>query len=453
MRAAATGDVFADVSCDAMATPAPAAPAAHGPDRYGPARRPASAEDAECALDLGGTIRASGVAASLARARVVARAIGITRVANVTGLDQVGVPTWMAVRPLARSLSVSQGKGCTHELAQISALMEGIELHHAEHFVPRGHRRSLDAAARDSRYAHPLLLPVRPNVTVDGASTVEWVEGRDLRDGDPSWVPRDCLDIDSCVSAARRKIYIGSTNGLASGNTHDEATLHALCEVVERDQESCWYVSRQLASRSARGRLRLATVDDPDCTWLLARCAAAGLDVVVWHTAQDLGVPSFTCTLFDRDHRTCFPHRASGSGCHPYRRIALSRAITEALQCRLTHIAGGRDDMHWSLYRHGLRVEGAAGRAWADALLAETATVDWKDIPEAPAMTTIAALLDWTTCALADQGLEQVIVVDLTRSEFGIPVVHVTVPGLEGPVLKDGYTPGRRMQALLAGIA
>src|SRR5437868_3461455 len=82
----------------------------------------ASVAHSSRALDLGGTVRADAVANSLARARAVMPALGITRLANVTGLDHVGVPTWMAVRPLALSLSVSQGKGLTHDLAKISAL-------------------------------------------------------------------------------------------------------------------------------------------------------------------------------------------------------------------------------------------------------------------------------------------------------------------------------------------
>src|SRR6186997_3145466 len=110
------------------------------------------------ARDLRGTLRDAPVEVTLAKARGILRAVGITRVANVTGLDHVGVPTWLVVRPLARSLTVSQGKGLTHELAQASGLMESIEVHHAEHFVPRGHRRSLRTAARDPAYVHPLLL-------------------------------------------------------------------------------------------------------------------------------------------------------------------------------------------------------------------------------------------------------------------------------------------------------
>jgi YcaO-like protein with predicted kinase domain len=83
-------------------------------------------------LHLKGTIRQISPRETIERARSVFANVGITRVANVTGLDSIGVPTWIAVRPLARSLSVSQGKGLTHELAVASAVMECIEFHHAE---------------------------------------------------------------------------------------------------------------------------------------------------------------------------------------------------------------------------------------------------------------------------------------------------------------------------------
>src|SRR5262245_49188425 len=47
------------------------------------------------------------------RARLVMEAIGVTRLADVTGLDYVGIPVWAAVRPIAdaSSISVQNGKG------------------------------------------------------------------------------------------------------------------------------------------------------------------------------------------------------------------------------------------------------------------------------------------------------------------------------------------------------
>ncbi len=69
---------------------------------------------------------------TLARLAPHLERMGITRVANVTGLDRVGVPVVTVVRPNARSLAVSQGKGLTLAAAKVSAIMEAVELHHAE---------------------------------------------------------------------------------------------------------------------------------------------------------------------------------------------------------------------------------------------------------------------------------------------------------------------------------
>jgi ribosomal protein S12 methylthiotransferase accessory factor len=402
------------------------------------------------AIDLGGTVRAERVSDSLARARAVMGTLGITRLANVTGLDHVGVPTWTAVRPLALSLTVSQGKGLTHDLARVSALMECIEIHHAEHFVPRGRKQTLRRAAGDASYVHPLLLPIRPDVLIDDVAAIEWTSGYSLGDGRERWVPRDCIAIDSSSARTQRKLFVGSSNGLASGNTHNEATLHAVCEVIERDQESFWRARKHFLIDAQDSRLRLESVTDPSCRWLLDRCQEAGLDVVVWHTTQEVPVPCFACTVFDRNAKTFYPQRASGSGCHPYRRIALSRAITEALQSRLTLIAGGRDDVYWATYHDGLRVDDDAGRAWSDALLSETASVDFDDVSEAQPAASIEALLDWVLAQLAAARLEDVVVVDLTQKQLGIPVLHVTVAGAEASMTHAGYTPGPRMQALLA---
>src|SRR5918994_7932914 len=60
---------------------------------------------------------------------------GITRVANVTGLDRIGLPVVLATRPNSRSVAVSQGKGTSLEAAKASAVMEAIELWHAENFL------------------------------------------------------------------------------------------------------------------------------------------------------------------------------------------------------------------------------------------------------------------------------------------------------------------------------
>ena len=47
-------------------------------------------------------------------------------------------------------------------------------------------------------------------------------------------------------------------------------------------------------------------------------------------------------------------------------------------------------------------------------------------------------------------GVQQVVVVDLTRPDIGLPVARVVVPGLEGP---GGHLPGARARRKMAAVA
>ena len=76
--------------------------------------------------------RIVGAEQTVARLKPLMPVFGITRVANVTGLDTIGIPTVMVLRPNSRALAVSQGKGTSLAAAKASGLMESIESYHAE---------------------------------------------------------------------------------------------------------------------------------------------------------------------------------------------------------------------------------------------------------------------------------------------------------------------------------
>src|ERR1043166_4309997 len=112
------------------------------------------------AIDLGGTIRESAAKETLARLKPMLPEFGIARLANITGLDTIGIPVWTVVRPLGRSLSVSQGKGVTAELAMLSGIMENIEVFHAEKRLPEAAAHPLPACERDPSFIAPLRLSI-----------------------------------------------------------------------------------------------------------------------------------------------------------------------------------------------------------------------------------------------------------------------------------------------------
>jgi ribosomal protein S12 methylthiotransferase accessory factor len=230
-----------------------------------------------------------------------------------------------------------------------------------------------------------------------------------------------------------------SSNGLASGNHSLEAVCHALCEVIERDANTLWRVSGERAQEQRR--LDLETVDDPACRELLAQLDEAELDVLAWDTTTDVRVASVLCSVVDRGPNAGPPMPAvQGSGCHPCRRIALSRALTEAVQGRLTRISGARDDLSLTAFD-----DASALRSSRDARekLRQAPCVSFAELPNAENETLDADLR--TICdALVTANLRQILVLNLTRPDLNIPVVRVVVPHLEAMNEIPGYALGER---------
>src|SRR5207244_10131866 len=135
-----------------------------------------------------GTHRSVAPSETLIRFRPFAARMGITRLGNVTGLDRIGIPVVVAVRPNSRSVSVSQGKGLDLTQAMTSALMEAIEGFHAEEVgevLLRASFREL-AANRDVVDPHTLCTTGRP---FDVDVPISWLQGFDLLRQEPCWVP------------------------------------------------------------------------------------------------------------------------------------------------------------------------------------------------------------------------------------------------------------------------
>ncbi len=79
-----------------------------------------------------GTHRTASPGETWERVKPYFKPIGLTRVANITGLDRIGVPVTLSIRPNSCSVVTSSGKGTTLEAAMVSAAMESIELYCAE---------------------------------------------------------------------------------------------------------------------------------------------------------------------------------------------------------------------------------------------------------------------------------------------------------------------------------
>ncbi len=370
-----------------------------------------------------GTHRAATLEATWARFAPAARRAGITRIADLTGLDTLGIPVFAAIRPLGRSLSTQQGKGITPLAAKVSALMESLETWTAEHVdrpVIRGSYRTLRGRRTND---HPRPVDVRrlprPRGRLDLDASWRWIEGRDLATDARVLVPLDSVTLDTVFT--RPPVFDVSSNGLASGNVLAEAIVHGLCEVLERDAEAAW--------RRAGGdrRLVLDTVEDPICRGLIDQIVATGARVFVW----DLGaveVAAIGCAIVEDPHEPSWRDLGcyQGFGAHLVPEVAIARALTEAAQTRLTYIAGARDDFFPADYAQATDRD-ALLDLWERVTAPCDEPVLFDDLPrfETPSLGAgLAALVDRVTGSGA-----QVIAVELTHAKLRVPVVKVLVPG------------------------
>jgi ribosomal protein S12 methylthiotransferase accessory factor len=325
---------------------------------------------------------------------------------------------------------VSLGKGLDVTAARVSGVMENIEAFMAERIT----RPLLLGSVDDLRPAHPLVDVDRLPRTTDSLYRPDfpilWIEGQELLTGTPRWVPYEMVHTAYTLpTPTGTGCFLATSNGLASGNHFLEAVSHGICETVERDAAALHEL--RAPAEAALRRIDPRTVDDPGCGEALGRLGHAGMAVAIWDITTDIGIPAFKCLIGERHrHPAGARYGAEGMGCHPDRAVALLRALTEAAQSRLASISGARDEPAGSEYPPELERELLRGQA---ADLAGEAAGDFTAVPVFDGGS-FDADVAWELTALGPAGINEVVAVDLTREEFGIPVVRVIIPGLEGPV-------------------
>jgi ribosomal protein S12 methylthiotransferase accessory factor len=364
------------------------------------------------------TQRAAPLDETLARIEPKVPAAGITRVADITNLDRIGIPVFSCIRPTAEAgaITVYNGKGATVEESRISAIMEGIERYSSELHDRKTHLASYDEMLTHGRVLDPqdLILPEEANVD----RLMPWVEAYDIANNRDIIVPAHAVF--HPLPRNFLPLFRTNTNGLASGNTMEEAIFHALSEVIERDAWSLVEASRDTGAA-------VENIDDPTSLEMQKKFADAQVEVQVRDITSDIGIPTMAAVADDvllKDPMLL----TIGIGTHTSARIAVMRALTEVAQSRLTQIHGAREDTTIAELRKRMGYDRAKriNAYW----FRDNGRVDYNQIASYDSddfLTDIKYIIE----ALRNKGLDRVIVVDLTREEIGIPVVRVIVPGLE----------------------
>lgn len=355
------------------------------------------------------------------------KAAGITRVADLTWLDDLGIPTVQAVRPASLTLSVSQGKATTYRAAQVSAVMESLENWHVENVTP-----DLSSTAttdlRSTLTYDPADLNRPTGSFYHPGAKLDWMTATTLLTGRQTWVPWLAVIVNISVRDHWGPPMFGmDTTGLASGNSYHEATLHALYEIMER---------HAMATGTPGSTLFEVPLDDvrrSECAELVDMVYQAGSELQIARIDTWDGFYCFAAELTSPMMEIPF----SGSGLHHDPNVALSRAITEAAQSRLTAISGAREDLPSAIYERFARVHTYAPARRSMQEMPHAAPTPWHlDYSDSLADLTASA----ATAVALQAGTEPIAVVcDFPAAN--VPVVKAIAPGLAASTISPLRTP------------
>ncbi|MDD4127625.1 MAG: YcaO-related McrA-glycine thioamidation protein [Methanomicrobium sp.] len=364
-----------------------------------------------------GSHRAIDPKKTLERIKTLMQDIGVTEILDITNLDRTGVPVFSAIRPNAAwgGTKVNSGKGIFPVDAEVSAMMEAIERFSAEY---RGERMEF------SSYEHlgltkaldpmELILPREMQV---GEET-HWVLACDILGETQMYIPANAVFHPYDPLGMAQQLFRSDTNGLAAGNVMEEAILHAMYEVIERDALSCAEKNRSL------GRKLIIDTDGP-LKELLNKFEDNGIKIHLWYVDGKTNV--HTVAAAADDTITKDPQMlVTGSGSHLSPEIAVYRALTEVAQRRARNIRGDSENKSRVaiVEKAGYDRLKRINRIWFEECKDEIKLSEIADRSTDYLDEDIKIILK-----NLENHTDSVFVYDLSKTE--IPVVRVVIPGFE----------------------
>jgi ribosomal protein S12 methylthiotransferase accessory factor len=362
-----------------------------------------------------GTYRSASPESTRERMLPMLDRFSITRVADITHLDEIGIPTMVCYRPDSKTLALGMGSSIDPAQAWVSAVMESVETWHLEYatlpIAATGPARSvgLDYDVR--------ALNLMPNSPVTDRTPLDWVTGTGLLTGSRKLAPAAFLCLEMTKPRTWHHVYFNrSSNGAATGNTLADAILHGLFEVIERGCVAGHIARRERDRGRPRQHVNPESATDPVTVAIVEAVASAGCSFETVRLENSYGLSCYGAEIWSAD----MPIRCGGFGCHIDPEIAFGRAVAEAAQSRLTVVSGARDDIDTVSYRPAPDFE-------RDSRTASAAITDGNPAPRFDDIEDVIAYCAGQVRAVT--GWEPY-AIDLTQPDIGIPMSMILAPGL-----------------------
>ncbi|MEU1265954.1 TOMM precursor leader peptide-binding protein [Streptomyces cellulosae] len=347
--------------------------------------------------------------------------------------------------------SLSGGKGLTDAEARTSALCESVERYsgtrHGDEPVVVDTLRSLGAQAlhpnacqlyadrqfrerdRWNRSGSPFHHVPEP---FDVDRPVEWTPVWSVTGQCQRLLPTSMLYFPSGPPGPHGPY--ADSNGNAAGSSPEDALVQGFLELVERDAVALWWYNR-----TRQPGIDLESFGEPYIGRLRDGYRKLGRELWALDLTSDLGIPAVVAL----SRRTEGPTEdiVFGFGAHFDPALALRRALTEMGQL-LPAVGAGRPGGGYGvsdpLPVRWWRQATLANQPYlaADPASAPRTPGDWHYVARTDLLDDVRAV----TGIVEGRGLE-LLVLDQTRPDVGMPVVKVLVPGLRHFWAR--YAPGR----------
>lgn len=332
----------------------------------------------------------------------------------------------------------SAGKGKTDVQARVSAVGEAIERYsgvftgsedrtcatvaelgkqavHPQallHFSEDQYRTRLEWNRAHSGFAH-VAEPFRADRPID------WTRAWSLTAEEVRYLPT-AFCYYGYPAPADHRFCVADSNGTASGNTFEEATLQGFLELVERDCIAMWWYNRV-----RRPAVDLDAIDEPYVHALRREYGRRGREFWALDLTNDLGIPTVVAVSRRTDGSP--EEIIQGYGSHLDPMIAVSRALTEMNQMLMLV---GRSPLDSSVDPDNELWFRTAAVAEQPYLLPDP-TASPVRLWDRPRTWTGDIRADVARCVdiVANKGMET-IVLDQSRADTDLTVVKVVVPGL-----------------------
>ncbi|MCT9089599.1 YcaO-like family protein [Streptomyces sp. ASQP_92] len=358
------------------------------------------------------------------------------------------VPAAQVHLPLGNGdLEPGIGRSHTFTASRRTAVLEGLERYTGFHYRPSQGIVEATLGELGARAIDPRTLGYHadeqyaredfPFAPLGAEETVRWVPVTPLGEGPARHLPEPALTWVR-PDGARKPFFYDTSNGFALGQSPEEATLHGILEVVERDAFLLTWYRRLVLPELVIGPADRALRD------LVERVdIVTGFRVRLFWAALDTGIP-VVLALAQRDAATgpC-TFVSTGAGLDPRRAAesaifevaAILSAVTHSFEENLAHAARLADDFHLvrTMADHSLLGALPGSRPWFDFLSTpDRPTLGFAEAAAAvPVSATLGEDLDHVRTRIEAVGAH-IYVADVTTPELrwrGLQCTRTFIPG------------------------